>query len=301
MKIAYNSFTEEIKNEIRDMLQGYVNRFGSVPRAAASLQHVSASTIYSVLRKNYENIADDMWRNIRAQVSTPEANNWVIVDTPVISDLSFFFKEVQEDKDFAWAVSGPGSGKTEAAKKYTRENPNAFHMVCDEAMAKSDFAIELAKAIGLRINTQKKARTIIMEVIQKLSELENPIVIFDEADKLSDSILYFFITIYNRLKDKAGIAFLSTEYMAIRMERGIRLNIKGFPELFSRIGSAFYLVDKNEPYHVDAIIRANGITDDRKVSKLVDETVKAGLDLRRTFRKVEKEKKKIAREKSPGV
>ena len=93
MKIAYNTFTQEMKDGIRDMLQGYVNRFGSVPRAAASLQHVSASTIYSVLRKNYDNIADDMWRTIRAQVSTPEANDWGIVDTPALPDLSLFFNQ----------------------------------------------------------------------------------------------------------------------------------------------------------------------------------------------------------------
>ncbi len=295
MKQTYNNFTQEAKDEIRSLLQAYVARYeGSTQRASDSLSHVSNTSIRSILTGRYENISDAFWRNLRGQIGTPEANDWVIVDTPVVKDITFCLRETQEDCDFVWAISPPGSGKTETAKKYVRENSNAFYIQCDEAMAKSDFAIELARAVGLRVNTQRKARIVIMEVIQELAGREDSLLIFDEADKLSDSILYFFITIYNHLKDKAGVVFLSTDYMKERMKRGLRLGVKGFPELWSRIASTWYDVDSNEPYHVDAIIRANGVSDSRTVAKLVDETIKAGLNLRRTCRKVRKEKKKAA-------
>lgn len=292
-KVTYNYLSQEAKDEIKALLEAYIARFaGSKSRAAESLTNVSETSIRSVLAGRYENITDAFWRNLRGQISTPETNNWVIVDTPVINDVTFCLREAQEDKDCVWAISPAGSGKTEAARKYVRENPDAYYVLCDESMAKSDFAIELARSIGLRVNTQRKARAIIMDAIQLLSEKENPILIFDEADKLSDSILYFFISIYNHLKDKSGIVFLSTDYITVRMKKGIRLNSKGFNELYSRIGSNFYMIDSNRPYDVDAIIRANGVADSRTIDDLVNETVKSDMNLRRTCRKVQKTKKK---------
>jgi len=285
--------TIENKDEIRDLLQVYVDRYESIPKAANTLNQVSASTIRTVLKGgDYPNISDEMWRNIRSQLGGKKQGDWVLVETPVINDLTFFFQETQEDMDFSWAVSSQGSGKTEAALKYVRANKNVFYVLCDEDMSKSDFAKELARAVGLRINTQKKARSIIMEVIQELSEMESPLIIFDEGDKLKDNILYYFITIYNRLKDYSGVAFLSTDYMKKRMESGLLHNKKGFKEIWSRIGSKFYEVDKNEAYHIDLICRANGLTSPAAISSVVKDAEKAAFDLRRASKKIKKIRKK---------
>ncbi|CCZ10490.1 uncharacterized protein BN783_01614 [Odoribacter sp. CAG:788] len=280
------------KEEARILLQELVDRFESVPKASASLNRVSASTIRTILKGgDYPNISDEMWRNIRSQLRGDKPGDLVLVETPVIKDLTFFFQETQEDMDFSWAVSSQGSGKTEAALKYAKEHKNVFYVLCDEDMSKADFAQELAKAVGLRINTQKKARTIILEVIQELSEMESPLIIFDEGDKLRDNILYYFITIYNRLKDYSGVAFLSTDYMKKRMENGLKRNIKGFKELWSRIGSKFYEVDKNEAYHVNLICRANGVTDQKSIDIVIKDAEKADLDLRRAVKKMNKIRK----------
>lgn len=280
------------KEEARILLQELVDRYESVTKASASLNRVSASTIRTILKGgDYPNISDEMWRNIRSQLKGDKPGDVVLVETPVMKDLTFFFKETQEDMDFSWAISSQGSGKTEAALKYAKENKNVFYVLCDEDMSKADFAQELAKAVGLRINTQKKARTIILEVIQELSEMESPLVIFDEGDKLRDNILYYFITIYNRLKDYSGVAFLSTDYMKKRMENGLNRNIKGFKELWSRIGSKFYQVDKNEAYHVNLICRANGLTDTKSIDAVIKDAEKADLDLRRAVKKMNKIRK----------
>jgi len=281
------------KKEIQDSLQDYVNRFGGVTKAANTLDQVSASTIRTILKGgDYPYITDKMFRSIRNQLKGTKQTDWVFIETAVTKDLFFFFEETQEDIDFSWAVSPQGSGKSVAALQYAQEHKNVFYVLCDEDMKKSDFALELAKAVGLRINTQKKARTIIMEVIQELSEMESPLLIFDEGDKLADNILYYFITIYNRLKDHAGVAFLSTDYMEKRMENGLKLNKKGFKELWSRIGSKFYHVDSNEAYHVDLLCRANGIIIPSMISRIVNDAEKANLDLRRASKKIRKERKK---------
>lgn len=295
MKEVYTNITEQAKEEIRQLLEKYVARYGgSRQRAAESLRDVSQTSVRNILAGKFENVSDTFWRNLRGQIATPEANDWVLVNTPVMDDLTFRFREAQEDADWAWAISPPGSGKTVAAKRYVSENPNTFYVQCDEAMAKSTFAIELARAVGLRVNTQRNARAIIMDAVAMLGEMNHPLIIFDEADKLNDCILYFFITIYNHLQDKAGVVFISTDYIARRMDSGLRRGVKGYAELYSRVGSNFYIVDDNQAYDVEAIVRANGLTDERDIDEVVKETVKAGLNLRRTSLKVRKAKKKAA-------
>lgn len=288
------SITENQKKEIRDLLEKYCNRYGSRNSAAESLKNVSASTIHSVLNGKWENISDAMWKSIRAQVSDSTTNSeWQIVETPTFRDVSFVFREAQADKSMIWLTAKAGSGKTATAEYYRSQNKDVIYLLCDEDMRKSSFAIELARAAGIRINTQKLAREKIMIVIDAILEMDNPLIIFDEGDKLSDNLLCYFITIYNHLKGKAGIVFLSTNYMQKRMEKGILNGWKGYDELESRIGRKFYEAEEPTANDVYAICMANGVTDEKAIAGIVKDASQCNFDLRRVDRKVKAVRKKL--------
>ena len=44
-------------------------------------------------------------------------------------------------------------------------------------------------------------------IVEELQTVEKPLVVLDEADKLSDQVLYFFISLYNQLKVSVGWCF----------------------------------------------------------------------------------------------
>ncbi|BBD46639.1 Putative Hypothetical protein [Petrimonas sp. IBARAKI] len=285
--------SEEKKHEISAMLLAYCDRYGSRNSAAMSLKNVSPSTVSSILNGKWEYISDDMWKSIRAQVSDAgNLTDWQVVETPTFKDVYFCLQNAQDEKGVTWLTAPAGSGKTTAAELYRSERKNVIYLLCDEDMKKSIFAIELARAAGIRINTQKSAREKIMLVIEKISEMDSPLLIFDEGDKLSDNLLYYFITIYNHLHRKAGIVFLSTSYMQRRMEQGLRYNKKGYQELESRIGRKFYEAEPTSAHDVYAICRANGLTDEKIISGIVKDASSCGFDLRRVDKKVRAERKK---------
>lgn len=283
---------EELKEQIREQLIQYRERFPSVEICANTLKQVSASTIRNILSQNFKNISDAMWRSIRSQIGGSGKTDWVLVNTTAVEDLKFIMKDTQEEQGFTWAVSPAGSGKTVAATLYAAERKNVFHVQCDADMSKSEFAIELARAVGLRVNTQKKARRLIMEVCEYLAELEDPLLIFDEGDKLKDAIICYFITIYNKLSEVAGVLFLSTDYMERRMENGLRYNKPGYQELWSRLGRKFYQVDNNTTNDVQYICVENGLTADKDLQTVKNDAIAAGLDLRRVRKKVVAVRKK---------
>lgn len=288
----------ELKDQIREQLIEYRNRFSSVEICANTLKQVSPTTIRNIIGRNFTNISDAMWRNVRSQVGGSGKVEWVCVNTTAVEDLKFIMQETQEEQSFIWAVSPAGSGKSVAAALYQQEHKNVFHAQCDADMSKSDFAIELARAVGLRVNTQKKARRVIMEVCDYLAELEDPLLIFDEGDKLKDDIIAYFITIYNKLHEFAGVLFLSTDYIAKRMEEGLKYNKSGYQELWSRLGRRFYVADNNTMNDVQFVCIENGITADKDLQTVKNDAIAADLDFRRVQRKVLAIRKKNAKAQS---
>lgn len=288
-------FDDEKKAEISRQLEQYCERYGSRNSAAASLKNVSPSTVSSVLNGKWENISDPMWRSIRDQIGG-SMQDWELVDTPTLKDVYFVLQNAQEERNTIWLTAPAGSGKTAAAELYRQQNRNVIYVLCDEDMKKSSFAIELARSAGMRINTQLLAREKIMQVIDWIAEMDDPLIIFDEGDKLTDNILYYFITFYNRLKGKAGIVFLSTNYMQKRMDNGLRRNHKGYQELSSRIGRRFYEAEVPSANDVSAICRANGVDDDKYIAEVMKDAASCDFDLRRVERKVRALRSKLQRQ-----
>ena len=132
-------------------------------------------------------------------------------------------------------------------------------------------------ASGLTVNE------IMGEVVRQLKMQESPLIILDEADKLSDQVLYFFITLYNALEDHCGIVLAATDHLEKRLKKGLRLNKKGYNEIFSRIGRK--CIELNEIGYADItqVCMANGITGRAEIKKIINGTEQ---DLRRVKRQI---------------
>ena len=61
------ALSKQEKDAIREALRTYVARYPSQNKAAGSLKGTSVGTISSIMNGKYENISDEMFRNIAAQ------------------------------------------------------------------------------------------------------------------------------------------------------------------------------------------------------------------------------------------
>lgn len=280
--------TSEQKNDLREALRAYIEQKGSIDKAANSLRNISASTLRNILKDDFPHISNEVWRSLRAQVceSAGPGEEWVVVETPVFNDIYSVMNDAQEYQEVHWLIGGAGCGKTTAAREYCKSHKNVFYVLCDEDMHKRDFVLEMGRAMGMRVNTQRRIRDGLLEIITELVETEKPLIILDEADKLPDSVIHYFITLYNRLEDKAGIVLLSTSYMQERIKSGLARNRPGYQEVNSRLGQKFYMAEKNTANEVYAICRANGITDDRQLAAIIKDVERCEFDIRRAKKKV---------------
>ncbi len=273
---------EEIKKkEIVLALKSYCSRYESQNKAANTLKGVSAATISQMINGNWELIKDEMWRNVATQIGYRE-QKWEAVSTTNYQQMMFLLRDVQENS-LVMAVTGEaGTGKTFSCKQYIAENKNSYMLCCNEYWNRKVFLTELLTALG-KDYTGYTVSEMMQEAVRSLKTKEQPLLILDEADKLSDQVFYFFITLYNQLEDECGIVLCATDHLEKRIKRGIKLNKKGYNEIWSRLGRRCIALKGITANDIVKICEANGITSNKDIDTVIDDCES---DLRRVKRKI---------------
>lgn len=286
--------TQQEKDSIREALRVYAAKYSSQKKAAASLNGVSAGTLSAVVNGKYESISDDMFRNIISQITpAAAATGWQLVETNSFQEIWYVLSDAQEFKKVRWIVGGAGCGKTTTATMYAQKNHEVFVILCDEDMRKGDFVREIARKLGFK-TCGMRIREILDLAIESIIQMENPLLVFDEGDKLNDNVFHYFINLYNRLEGKCGITFLSTDYIQHRIDCGLNHNRKGYNEIYSRIGRKFFKLEPTSCNDVFAICQANGLMDKKLIANVIDVTEKSEFDLRCVKDAIHREKKVAA-------
>lgn len=269
------------KDQIIEKVRDYVTRFDSQNKAANSLKGVSAATISQMLNGNWELIKDDMWRNVGAQVGYTETE-WVSVETRDFKVLTKLMIDAQLNSN-VYAITGhAGTGKTFTIRQFAANNRRVHLLQCAEYWNKKMFMQELLAAMG-RDYAGATIGEMMQEIVSELKRQKNPLIVLDEADKLTDQVLYFFITLYNQLEDQAGIILCATNYLEKRIKRGVKLNKKGYNEIYSRIGRKCIELKGLSAGDISSICQANGIEDRNDIQDVIQDCES---DLRRVKRSI---------------
>lgn len=280
-----------MKEQVRSALIAYRSNYPTLNRAAESLQGVSSATVSQLCNGKYELISDEMFVRIATQIGFA-FDSWNLHEGKTFKEITFTLSDAQAYKNVTWIVGDAGCGKTTAAIEYRRTHRNVFYILCSEDMRRSDFVREIAKQVGAPTDTTN-LRDMLENAISMISFLGNPLLVFDEGDKLTDSVFNYFISIYNRLEGHAGIVFLSTDYIKRRMEAGLRYNKKGYKEINSRIGRRFFDVSPTEENDIYAICQANNLTDRADIEEVLKDAKRSDNDLRRVKRCIHRQKRII--------
>lgn len=274
---------EREKVTIQRQLEQYVAKVGSQAKASKQLG-ISGATVNAILNGKWESISEEMLRKVEAKTSTTRA--WQIVETKAFQEITEVLERCQLDSSVTWVVGEAGCGKTTTARHYSGNNSNAIYVLCSEDMHRRDFLHTIGKALGFNLPKQN-LRESLLDCVDKLLGLDRPLLIFDEADKLSDSVFHYFIQLYNLLEDRCGMTFLSTGYIEKRMQRGLALERRGYAEMHSRLGRRFYALDPTNSVDVYGICHANGVVDQNTIDSIIKDSEQYSFDLRRVKKLVQ--------------
>lgn len=254
------------KKAIVEALKGYMAQKGGQSKAANSVKGVSSATLSQMVNGNWEHISDEMWRKVARAVGMT-GQTWKTAETATYKQVHFALLAAQEEARVMSLTAPAGSGKTYAAREYEAGHRNVYRLMCDEFWSKNDFVEELLRAMGEKADGLTKRERLALAV-RELGKKEQPLLIFDEFDKLGDNVWSFFITLYNRLEDQCGMVLLSTDYIEKRFRMGLKYQRKGYPEIWSRLGSRCVGLDRADYEDVRAVCEANGVTDEAVIEDI---------------------------------
>ena len=284
---------ENKKTEVRNRLAKYCQRYPSNNMAAASLKNISSATISNILNGKWNNISEDMWKRLESQLVKNEG--WQIFSTGAYQDMTLYLSFAQQHGSVMWVAAPAGIGKSTAAASYAALHRNVFRLTCAPDMTRSDFVHELAGQVGVRTNGMS-IRAAFNEILRHVVTLDRPLLVFDEADKLADSVMFYFISIYNALEDRCGIVFLSTAAIKKRITNGVLRDKKGYDEIESRICRRYVDLSPVTAGEIEQICLANGLQDAAAISRVKNDVKAYGNDLRRVKQSVNRELLKAQKE-----
>lgn len=275
------------KIEISKRLAEFVQRKGSQNKAAKAMD-ISNATVSQILNNNWELVSDDMWRKISASVGGT-SNRWIMVpDVSVTTRLVNLLTESQNLSMVFGITANAGSGKSATIAHFAENHPNSYVISCNEYMEEKDFVLEIFKSMGREPNANR-IYPMTVELIDILKRTQFPVLILDEADKLKNKVLSFFITFYNQLEGICGINLVATSYLEKRIKNGAQNNTKGFREIYSRLGKKFITLGEINYTDVLKICAANGVEDVKVIQSIFED---CDNDLRRVKRRIIAEQRK---------
>ncbi len=278
------------KNAISERLRAYVAKYPSQTKAAGSLKGVSVGTVSNILNGRFENISDEMFRNVASQVGGMGTPSWQIVETGAYQEITEVLSDAQRWRSVRWVTGEAGCGKSTTARVYLQDHKEVFYILCSEDMKKGDFVREIARTVGIRTegcNIREVWGLILDDIIQ----MDAPLLVFDEADKLTEPVFHYFISLYNKLEEKCGVVFLSTDYIVKRISNGLKYQKPGYKEFFSRIGRKFFTLEPTDQNDVYIICTANGLTSRQDIDAVMKEAATCDYDLRRVKDSIHKVKR----------
>jgi hypothetical protein len=275
--------TESERENIREKLKAYVEKFSSQRKAAQSLNGTSAGTINAILNGEQDDkISDVMWRTIAAQVGglASSSDEWTVVSTYAFREITSVMEDAQQFRNVTWVTGEAGSGKSTTAKAYRDTHKDVFYILCAEDMHRSVFVREIARTIGIR-SEGFALRELWQLILNEIVQMDSPLLIFDEADKLGESVFQYFVSMYNKIEDRAGMVFLSTDTIKQRIGNGLRYGRPGYKEFYSRIGRKFFDLAPTDNNDIAAICMANGVTDKKLIMEVIADASNYEYDFRR--------------------
>lgn len=275
---------DSTKKAIAQLVENAVPQAGSQAKLAARFK-VSDATISNIIKGKWAFISDSMWMRIAGNVGF-RGKDWKVAATRNFNAMLGWCKTAQERGISLCVSSDAGVGKTFALTQYAAQNSEVFYIQCDEYWGKKQFLCSLCRSIGIDPSGMTMA-DVADTIISALRKANKPLVILDEADKLKDAQLMFFIALYNKLDGICGFMLVGAPYLAKAWEEKAKRDRRGFREIYSRVGRKFMQLQRISRKDVEMVCQANGVTDEATLNTIWN-GVEMEADLRRVRREVEK-------------
>ena len=296
--------TTAYKQLITQAIEDFISSEGGSAAQIARKSGLNDAYI-SLIRNNKpgDTVKNEHWLKIAAALNI-RFDGWQTVETQNLRIVTQVLEDAKNNSLFMAVSHNAGSGKSLACREFAAANPGKvvyLYRVEHGETNKIDFLRSLAQTLGIDtkgrgyLSANRLADLVIEFFTRRLDQA--PLLIVDEADKLTDKALRFFISLYNAVEARMGCVVLGTENLEKKIKSGVHHNRNGFDEIDSRFGRRFIRLTGVTKLECRAICKANGIDNTKMADAIFEEcepvtnqfNMRVLRDLRPLERKIKRE------------
>lgn len=246
---------EALQQEVKGLISKHLQNKKVSQNKLAEMVGVSPATISNIQNEFWERVNESMLLKIKSFFKT---KGWAVIETANFLIIQESCINARKRKMMTGIIGFSGAGKTTALQSYYSNNTNTFMITCARTMRTKQFLGEILKSLG--VNYIASDYEMVKMIIEVLNKKENPLLIIDEASKLSPNALMYVQDIWDGIEHNAGIVLAGVEYLFDNLKKGADRNKIGMPEFYGRVSLWQYLQEPTKG-EIEAICQNNGVTE----------------------------------------
>ena len=249
-------------NNVRDAVNAYCQAKGISKSDLARRISVSPAVLSNLENGKWESIAQEMLLRIY-NVVRPTTSQWAEVGTINYNTVAAVCEEARRYGRMQAIIGGAGYGKTTALRAFERKQKNVYYLACQKSMKPRQFFLELLQTMGLH-GTGLTLYEMIRRVADTLNVQDAPLLVIDEAGKLTQTLLLHLHDLRNATEHRAGLVLAGVDYFKGNLEKAVAREKEGMPEFFSRV-AAWEVLEAPTAAECRAVCQANGLNNPEQI------------------------------------
>lgn len=250
------------KNEIKKAVTLYCET-KAISRNELALQiGISSATLSNMLNDKWDNIDERMWLKVWNYVR--ESNVAKLFNTADFHAVTTLCNRAKDNHFMAGLIADYGMGKTTALKAFAR-GENVFYIYYDCNMKPKHFFYELGKQLGYDYDANVYDQ--VKRASDTLNTISNPLIIVDEASKLTDAMLMTLHVLRDKTINNCGILLAGMPYFKSNLIKKANKQKTGISEFLSRI-MIWNELEGLRANEIEHICQTHGIDDKKEISRL---------------------------------
>lgn len=229
----------------------------------ATMTGISGATISNMLNEKWDNITQKMWQRLWNHVRPHQDGK--MFGTADFTAVHRLCDRARENHYMVGLSGDTGMGKTVALEAYARGS-NVFYIYYNSTMRPKHFYHELGKLLGYEY--EGNIYEAVNRACDALNAMKNPLVIVDEASKLTDAMVHSLHVLRDRTMRNCGIVLAGMPYFRTNLINKANRQKVGFSEFLRRV-MLWHEMTGLAAEEVRFVCEQYGITDAREVKALL--------------------------------
>lgn len=251
------------KEQIKEACKSYMASKGLSQNKLATQIGISAGTISQIINGNWHDIKEEMWRKVWNKVSSVQSISEVF-ETTDFKACTNACDTARKHHLMVGVIGDTGMGKTTTLEAYAQRK-NTFYVVCDKSQKPKQFFSALLREMG--ISFEGTIHDMVNKLADELNTINSPLVMIDEAGKISHTLMLYLHVVRDKTKKNCGIVLGGMPYFKSNLIKFSNKEKEGYAEFYRRIEIWHSLkgLSRSEIMH---ICKESGIEDEETIKEM---------------------------------